>query len=219
MHIVLDFFYLGFVVVIRSLQINSFLIKMKYSSVVALLVLAIFIASIAPSQSFDFRASKARLDMIVDAASSCSFHNFSFLAMNTSDWVGVDSTKTFAYFLRICGAVQNPYCLNNSYTKDSMICQIQGNDTTQVFSLAKNDMSKVAWSWTDPKNESAGVNFVTQTGDLCGGVARTVNGHLVCSSSSGSLSVVVGDPWHACVYNMTIPTPAVCVKGQKAFEF
>jgi len=148
------------------------------------------------------------------SAATCGIDNYDFTSIGKSDYYGFATDYSEIYYLRLCSTVQNLWCQLNSNTADSMVCQVNGGDTSSTFNIANNDTSSLKWSYVQSGNASAGVNFQSQTGEYCGptGHNRALAGTILCGNTTGTLFPVVENP--TCTYNLILTSPLICSAGQ-----
>jgi len=198
---------------------------MKFSSFVLVVSLLLLSVTLISAWNLDARGGDShRLKEIVNriipglngdngvaANQTCGIGNYSFSSMNQSEWMGFDQNKQFYYVLRMCSRVTHPLCTGNPLTNNSMLCQIQTNDTKMVYNIATNDATAMNWTYINASNPNQGVRLVMNNGDYCGSAPRHTIADFICSGQMGNFTVQTsaledGD----CTYTLTVPTPNAC---------
>jgi len=70
------------------------------------------------------------------SSADCGIDKYDFSSIGKSDYYGFADDYSEIYYLRLCGTVQNLWCQLNSNTANSMVCQVNGGDTSSTFNIA-----------------------------------------------------------------------------------
>ena len=143
---------------------------------------------------------------------TCSIGNYNFTQLATTYPDMAGSFAGYGIFMRLCGAVQQPWCITYA-SGPTQVCQFYSYQylvTGMAYTGYGSTGNNLQLSYANGVDGSQGINYVIANGDQCGSAPRIVQGTITCGVESGMTSYAENP---ACTYNINVSTPLACNGG------